>query len=143
MEDTGPENGRNAGWYEAGMPGVLAQLLPLGRLPGALARLADTWTAPGTLARLLPPGRLPGALARFTSKKFLRFFISQELFLTQSPSRPIEALFTAQSGLTRELLTPKFHIDPRTSLLILPETVYSPAFSTDSGHNKLTSQNIL
>lgn len=82
MQDTGPENGKNAGWYEAEMPGVLAQLLPLGRLPGALARLANTWTA-------------PGALARFTSKKFLRFFISQELFLTQSPSRPIEALFTA------------------------------------------------
>ena len=34
-------------------------------------------------------------------------------------AKPIEALFTAQSGLTRELLTPKFHIDPRTSLLTL------------------------
>ena len=54
MQDTGPGNGKNAGWYEAGMPGVLAQLLPLGRLPGSLARgfarlgslarLADTWT---------------------------------------------------------------------------------------------------
>lgn len=54
MQDTGPGNGKNAGWYEAGMPRVLAQLLPLGRLPGALARgfarlgslarLADTWT---------------------------------------------------------------------------------------------------
>ena len=38
MQDTGPGNGKNAGWYEAGMPGVLAQLLPLGRLPGSLAR---------------------------------------------------------------------------------------------------------
>ena len=94
------------------MPGVLAQLLPLGRLPGSLARLADIWTA-------------PGSLARFTLKKFLRFLISQELFLTRSPSRPIEALFTAQSGLTRELLTPKFHIDPRTNLLALTrEQVY-------------------
>ena len=112
MQDTGPGNGKNAGWYEAGMPGVLAQLLPLGRLPGSLARLADIWTA-------------PGSLARFTLKKFLRFLISQELFLTRSPSRPIEALFTAQSGLTRELLTPKFHIDPRTSLLALTrEQVY-------------------
>ena len=112
MQDTGPENGKNAGWCEAGMPEVLAQLLPLGRLPGSLARLADIWTA-------------PGSLARFTLKKFLRFLISQELFLTRSPSRPIEALFTAQSGLTRELLTPKFHIDPRTSLLALTrEQVY-------------------
>ena len=112
MQDTGPENGRNAGWYEAGMPRVLAQLLPLGLLPGSLAQL-------------LPLGRLPGSLARFTSKKFLRFLISQELFLTRSPSRPIEALFTAQSGLTRELLTPKFHIDPRTNLLALTrERVY-------------------
>ena len=95
---------------------------------GSLARLADIWTA-------------PGSLARFTSKKFLRFLISQELFLTRSPSRPIEALFTAQSGLTRELLTPKFHIDPRTSLRMPTGTVYPPAFSTGSGHNKLTSQN--
>ena len=75
---------------------------------GSLARLTDIWTA-------------PGSLARFTSKKFMRFLFSQELFLTRSPSRPIEALFTAQSGLTRELLTPKFHIDPRTSLRMPPE----------------------
>ncbi len=51
MQDTGPGNGKNAGWYEAGMPGVLAQLLPLGRLPGSLAQL-------------LPLGQLPGSLAR-------------------------------------------------------------------------------
>ena len=75
---------------------------------GSLARLADIWTA-------------PGSLARFTSKKFLRFLISQELFLTRSPSRPIEALFTAQSGLTRELFPIGFHIDPRTSLRMPPE----------------------
>ena len=99
MQDTGPGNGKNAGWYEAGMPGVLAQLLPLGRLPGSLARL--------------------------TQKKFLRFLNSQELFFTQSQSRPTETLFTAQSSLTRELLTSKFHIDPRTSLLALTrERVY-------------------
>ena len=156
MQDTGPGNGKNAGWYEAGMPGVLAQLLPLGRLPGSLAQLLPLGRLPGALDRLLPLGRLPGALdlwlggfarlgslARLTLKKFLRFLNSQELFLTRGPSRPIEALFTAQSGLTRELLTSKFHIDPRTSLLTLPGTVYSPAFSTDSGRNKLTSQNIL
>ena len=125
MQDTGPGNGKNTGWYEAGMPRVLAQLLPLGRLPGSLARLADTWTALGSLARLADIWTAPGSLARFTLKKFLRFLISQELFLTRSPSRPIEALFTAQSGLTRELLTPKFHIDPRTSLLALTrEQVY-------------------
>ena len=112
MQDTGPGNGKNAGWYEAGMPGVLAQLLPLGRLPGSLARLADIWTA-------------PGSLARFTLKKFLRFLNLQELFFAQSQSRPIEALFTAQSGLTRELFPTGFHIDPRTSLLALTrEQVY-------------------
>ena len=75
---------------------------------GSLARLADIWTA-------------PGSLARFTLKKFLRFLNSQELFFTQSQSRPTETLFTAQSGLTRELLTSKFHIDPRTSLRMPPE----------------------
>ena len=126
------------------MPGVLAQLLPLGRLPGSLARLANTWTAPGSLARgfarlgslarladiWTAPGSLGlwlggfarlGSLARLTLKKFLRFLNSQELFFTQSQSRPTETLFTAQSGLTRELLTPKFHIDPRTSLRMPPE----------------------
>lgn len=118
MQDTGPGNGKNARWYEAGMPGVLAQLLPLGRLPGSLAR---------GFARL-------GSLARLTLKKFLRFLISQELFLTRGPSRPIEALFTAQSGLTRELLTSKFHIDPRTSLLTLPREGDVPLAV---GHHKI------
>ena len=101
---------------------------------GSLARLADIWTA-------------PGSLARFTSKKFLRFLISQELFLTRSPSRPIEALFTAQSGLTRELLTPKFHIDPRTSLSgpanKLRDTARSACTltaNTGSGHSSLNFQ---
>ena len=51
MQDTGPGNGKNAGWYETGMPRVLTQLLPLGRLPGSLAQL-------------LPLGQLPGSLAR-------------------------------------------------------------------------------
>lgn len=78
----------------------------------SMARLADIWT-------------VPGSLARFTSKKFLRFLISQELFFTQSQSRPTETLFTAQSGLTRELFPTGFHIDPRTSLLALTrEQVY-------------------
>ena len=76
----------------------------------------------------------PGSLSRFTSKKFLRFLISQELFLTRGPSRPIEALFTAQSGLTRELLTSKFHIDPRTSLLTLPREGDVPLAV---GHHKI------
>ena len=118
MQDTGPGNGKNARWYEAGMPRVLAQLLPLGRLPGALAR---------EIARL-------GSLARLTLKKFLRFLNSQELFFTQSQSRPTETLFTAQSGLTRELLTSKFHIDPRTSLLTLPREGDVPLAV---GHHKI------
>ena len=118
MQDTGPGNGKNARWYEAGMPGVLAQLLSLGRLPGSLAR---------GFARL-------GSLARLTLKKFLRFLISQELFLTRGPSRPIEALFTAQSGLTRDLLISKFHIDPRTSLLTLPREGDVPLAV---GHHKI------
>ena len=99
-------------------PGSLAQLLPLGRLPGSLAR---GFARLGSLARLADIWTAPGSLSRFTSKKFLRFLISQELFLMRGPSRPIEALFTAQSGLTRELLTSKFHIDPRTSLQMPPE----------------------
>ena len=83
MQDTGPGNGKNAGWYEAGMPGVLAQLLPLGRLPGALPRLANTWTA-------------PGSLSRFTSKKFLRFLNSQELF-SRKANRDPQRLFSLRN----------------------------------------------
>lgn len=91
-----------------------------------LAGCLDLWL--GGFARLESLARgfaRLGSLARLTLKKFLRFLNSQELFFTQSPSRPIEALFTAQSGLTRELLTSKFHIDPRTNLLALTrERVY-------------------
>ena len=118
MQDTGPGNGKNAGWYEAGMPGVLAQLLPLGRLPGSLAR---GFARLGSLARLADIWTAPGSLARLNLKKFLRFLNLQELFFAQSQSRPIEALFTAQSGLTRELFPTGFHIDPRTSLRMPPE----------------------
>ena len=51
MQDTGPGNGKNAGWCEAGMPGVLAQLLPLGRLPGSLARgICQAWVSGSTAA---------------------------------------------------------------------------------------------
>lgn len=87
----------------------------LGLWLGGFARL-------GSLARGF--ARL-GSLARLTLKKFLRFLNSQELFFTQSQSRPTETLFTAQSGLARELLTSKFHIDPRTSLQMPPELFIS------------------
>ena len=55
MEDTGPGNGKNAGWCEAGMPGVLAQLLPLGRLPGSLAReICQAWVSGSTDPEKVP-----------------------------------------------------------------------------------------
>ena len=55
MQDTGPGNGKNAGWYEAGMPGVLTQLLPLGRLPGSLARgICQAWVSVSTDLEKVP-----------------------------------------------------------------------------------------
>ena len=93
-----------------------------------------------------------GSLARLTLKKFLRFLNSQKLFFTQSQSRPTETLFTAQSGLTRELLTSKFHIDPRTSLSGPANKLRNTARSactltanTGSGHSSLNfrSQQVL
>ena len=69
MQDTGPGNGKNAGWYEAGMPRVLAQLLPLGRLPGALAR---GFARLGALARGF--ARL-GALAGFLFENCLGLWL--------------------------------------------------------------------
>ena len=59
MQDTGPGNGKNAGWYEAGMPGVLAQLLPLGRLPGSMAR---GFARLGSLARGICQAWVSGSL---------------------------------------------------------------------------------
>lgn len=41
MEDTGPGNGKNAGWYETWAFGSVADTWTA---PGSLARLADTWT---------------------------------------------------------------------------------------------------
>ena len=49
MQDTGPGNGKNAGWCETWAFGSVADAWTV---PGALARLADTWTVPGALARL-------------------------------------------------------------------------------------------
>ena len=49
-------------------------------------------------------------------KKVPAFFDFAGTFSIQGQPRPITALFTAQSGLTRELLSTKFYIDPRTSL---------------------------
>ena len=46
------------------MPGALARLADIWTAPGALARLADTWTVPGALARLADIWTAPGALAR-------------------------------------------------------------------------------
>ena len=55
MQDTGPGNGKNARWYEAGMPGVLAQLLPLGQLPGSLARgICQAWVSGSTDPEKVP-----------------------------------------------------------------------------------------
>ena len=115
----------------------------LGLWLGGFARLESLARGFARLESLARGFTRLGSLTRLTLKKFLRFLISQELFFAQSQSRPTETLFTAQSGLTRELFPTGFHIDPRTSLGTLPGTVYSPAFSTDSGRNKFTSQNIL
>ena len=78
------------------MPGVLAQLLPLGRLPGSLAQLLPLGRLPGSLAQLLPLGRLPGSLARLTLKKFLRFLNSQELF-SRKANRDPQRLFSLRN----------------------------------------------
>ena len=85
MQDTGPGNGKNAGWYETWAFGSVADAWTV---PGALARLANTWTAPGALARLADIWTAPGSLARLPWKKFLRFLNSQELFLRKANRDP-------------------------------------------------------
>ena len=86
------------------------------RLASCLGLWLDCCRLTGCLGLWLGGFARLGSLARLTRKKFLRFLNSQEFFFAQSQSRPTEALFTAQSGLTRELFPTEFHIDPRTSL---------------------------
>ena len=97
----------------------------LGLWLGGFARLESLARGFARLESLARGFTRLGSLTRLTLKKFLRFLISQELFLTRGPSRPIEALFTAQSGLTRELFPIGFHIDPRTSLQMPPKLFIS------------------
>ena len=52
MQDTGPGNGKNAGWYETGMPRVLTQLLPLGRLLGG--HLDGSWVSGSVYLEKVP-----------------------------------------------------------------------------------------
>ena len=109
------------------LAGCLGLWLACGHLDGAWGsgslggHLDGAWGS-GSLG-----GHLDGAWGSGSVylEKVPAFFEFAGTFFTQSQSRPTETLFTAQSGLTRELLTPKFHIDPRTSLLALTrEQVY-------------------
>lgn len=76
MQDTGLGNGKNAGWYEA-------------EVPGSLARLADIWTAPGSLARLADTWTGAWGSGSVYLEKVPAFFDFAGTFLTRSPLRPI------------------------------------------------------
>ena len=67
----------------------------LGLWLGGFARLGSLTRGFARLGSLARGFARLGSLARLTLKKFLRFLNSQELFFTQSQSRPITALFTA------------------------------------------------
>ena len=127
MQDTGPGNGKNAGWYESGIPRILAQLLPLGRLPGSLARgICQAWVSGST-----DPEKVPA------------FFEFVGTFFHAKPIETHRDSFHCAIWLDAGTFSNRISYRPANKLTDAAGTVYSPAFSTDSGRNKFTSQNIL
>ena len=105
MQDTGPGNGKNAGWYESGIPRILAQLLPLGRLPGSLARgICQAWVSGST-----DPEKVPA------------FFEFVGTFFHAKPIETHRDSFHCAIWLDAGTFPTGFHIDPRTSLRMPPE----------------------
>ena len=127
MQDTGPGNGKNAGWYEAGMPGVLAQLLPLGRLPGSLVRgICQVWVSGST-----DPEKVPA------------FFDFAGTFFDAKPIEAHRGSFhcaiwldagTFDSKISYRPANKLTGTDPRTSLLTLPREGDVPLAV---GHHKI------
>lgn len=138
MQDTGPGNGKNAEWYEAGMPRVLAQLLPLGQLPGSLARgICQAWVS-GSLGGHLDGAWVSGSVYL---EKVPAFFDFAGTFFDAKPIEAHRGSFHCAIWLDAGTFDFKISYRPANKLTDAAGTVYSPAFSTGSGHNKLTSQN--
>lgn len=154
MQDTGPGNGKNAGWYESGIPRVLAQLLPLGRLPGSLAVfcLKTAWGS-GSLARGICQAWVSGSLGGHLDGAW----VSGSVYLEKVPAffdfagtffdaKPIEAhrgsfhcaiwldAGTFDSKISYRPANKLTGTDPRTSLLTLPR---EGAVPLAVGHHKI------
>ena len=127
MQDTGPGNGKNARWYEAGMPGVLAQLLPLGRLPGSLVRgICQVWVSGST-----DPEKVPAFF------EFAETFFHAKPIETHRDSFHCAIWLDAGTFSNRISYRPANKLtgtDPRTSLLTLPR---EGDVSLAVGHHKI------
>ena len=140
MEDTGPGNGKNAGWYEAGMPGVLARLLPLGRLPGSLAQLLPLGRLPGSLARGICQAWVSGSTDPEKVPAFFEFvgtFFHAKPIETHRDSFHCAIWLDAGTFSNRISYRPANKLtgtDPRTSLLTLPR---EGAVPLAVGHHKI------
>ena len=107
--------------------GSLARLLPLGRLPGSLARgICQAWVSGST-----DPEKVPA------------FFEFVGTFFHAKPIETHRDSFHCAIWLDAGTFSNRISYRPANKLTDAAGTVYSPAFSTDSGRNKFTSQNIL
>ena len=140
MQDTGPGNGKNARWYEAGMPGVLAQLLPLGRLPRSLAReICQAWVS-GSTAAAWSIAWVSGSTALEKVPAFFEFagtFFCAKPIETHRDSFYLIIWLDAGTFFNRISYRPANKLtgtDPRTSLLTLPREGDVPLAV---GHHKI------
>lgn len=82
MQDTGPENGKNAGWCETWAFGSVADAWTV---PGALARLADIWTGAWGSGSLADTWTAPGALVRLADT-WTGAWVSGSVYLEKVPA---------------------------------------------------------
>ena len=122
------------------MPGVLAQLLPLGRLPGSLAQLLPLGRLPGSLARGICQAWVSGST---DPKKVPAFFEFAGTFFDAKPIEAHRGSFHCAIWLDAGTFDFKISYrpankltgtDPRTSLLTLPR---EGAVPLAVGHHKI------
>ena len=125
MQDTGPGNGKNARWYEAGMPGVLAQLLSLGRLPGSLARgICQAWVS-GSLGGHLDGAWVSGSVYL---EKVPAFFDFAGTFFDAKPIEAHRGSFHCAIWLDAGTFDSKISYRPANKLTDADRNCLSPCF---------------
>ena len=125
MQDTGPGNGKNARWCEWALAGFC---------------LKTAWGS-GSTAAAWPVAWGSGST---DPEKVPAFFEFAGIFFRAKPIETHNGSFYRVICLDAGTFSDRISYRPANKLMgTAPQRVCSPAFSTGSGHNKLTSQNIL